>query len=286
MKVISLLLMSGMMSCLGFDWKIFEVEGVKYVSLDQVGEFYRLKKKEVEEGKVILMNGELALDFVAGSKSVLFNKVKFLFKEPVRKEDGLYLVSKDDLTLLIDPVLRPSKIEGVGKIETIILDVGEKGGPLGRKIEERLEKRGFKVVILGGREAPLDLAGRINAANEGPGDVYLQIIIKEGGDGVLRTSTLGNKTKASVALATGLHWGINSRPPLKLVDEGISIGDDVAFKVLGIPGVRIEGELGPEDLGRKLMADLQAHLVGSISNSLHSARSVMRPENDKPKEEK
>ena len=278
--------MAGVMPCLGFDWKISEVEGVKYVSLDQVGEFYRLKNRKEEAGKVTLTNSGLTLEFAADSKIVFFNKVKFSLKLPVLKKDEFFLVSKEDLTLIVDSVLRPSKIEGVGKIETIILDMGEEGWPLRREIEERLEKRDFTVVIHGRAEKPLTLAGRIKAANEGQGDIYLQVIVKKGQDGVVRTTTIGKESKASVALATALHWTINDNSPVKLVDDGISVGNDAAFEKLEIPGVRIEVTVVQGDVERDVDKKLITHLSRKISGGLFFAKSAFGPVDDELREEK
>jgi len=273
------------MSCLGFDWKISEVEGVGYVPLEQVGEFYGLKNEKDESGKVTLRNSQLTLELEAGSKKVVFNRVKFSLKLPVRKKGEFLLLSKDDLTFLVDPVLRPSNIKGV-RVGTIILDMGEEGGPLERKIEERLEKRGFKVVMLDRGEKPLGLAARVAAANEGQGGIYLQIIAKEGQEDAIKTTTVGKETKASVALATALHWGINHDSPLKLVDGGISIGDDAAFNKLEIPGVKIEVTVGQGDVVREVERKFFTHMSKRISDSLHFATSAFGRADVEPEEEK
>ena len=60
MKIVCVLMVTTMLSCFGVDWKISEIEGVEFVSLEQVGELYGLErmKKRGFIGVIVLETKE------------------------------------------------------------------------------------------------------------------------------------------------------------------------------------------------------------------------------------
>ena len=56
---------------------------------------------------LVLENDQVELRFVVGGQDVWMNNVKFVFSFPIVHHGGRYLVSRLDLSKLIDPVLRP-----------------------------------------------------------------------------------------------------------------------------------------------------------------------------------
>lgn len=231
------------------NWKIKEHRGNKYVPLSQVKEFYNLTSMTQSGGSIILKNSELTLKFRAGGQEVLMNGVKFIFSHAIVSLGG-YHMSVTDLLKVVDPVLRPNKIEGAKAFDTVIIDPGHGGRDAGavnslgteatynlnvaRLLRDRLQKRGFKVVMTRNSDIFLTLQQRVALANKYKDAIFVSIHFNSAGStgrsrargietftlspvGVahygrsLKSSDLiprrGNaQDSANIALATAVHW--------------------------------------------------------------------------------
>jgi len=171
-------------------WKTKEHRGNKYVPLSQVKDFYDLTKMSQSGRQIILSNSELPLKFTAGGHEVLMNNVKFIFSHAI-VAIGSYHISVTDLLKVIDPVLRPTKIEGAKAFDTVVIDPGHGGKDRGasnslgteagynlkvsKLLKARLEKRGFKVIMTRETDVFLALQDRVRIANKYQNAIFISI---------------------------------------------------------------------------------------------------------------
>ena len=76
---------------------------------------------------IVLDSGAMHLEVTPGLSEVNINGVKQWLAFPVRVEDGRALVSRLDLSKIIEPRLRPELIAGLQPVTTVVLDPGHGG---------------------------------------------------------------------------------------------------------------------------------------------------------------
>lgn len=229
----------------GHQWKKIEIDGVAYVSMADVASFYRFNDPVNDGEKVILKNKDVTMVFEGGSKEADFNGVGFLLSQELLKKDGEFLLSTTDLNLIVDSVLRPARVRGLGKFDTVIFSLAfPKDGPDGKGFKSELEKKvnalGFKTVFVEDRLQVIQLQDRLG--NEGA--VYLEVVVLEGKRAILKTQSLGASAKPGLALSTGLHWsvlqGFKRSKVVALEDGRITLGNGEQLKKLKLPASRME----------------------------------------------
>ncbi len=114
-------------------WDLHKVNGRDYITLQNIADFYKFTGRTVSGKKVKLTAGRRSLQMELNTKVLHINGLKFLLSYPVVERNGKVLVSRMDLSKLIEPVLRPSKIAGAENIRTVILDPGHGGHDSGAK---------------------------------------------------------------------------------------------------------------------------------------------------------
>lgn len=245
-------------------WAIKEHRGQKYVPLSQVKEFYGLTSMSQSGSEIVLKNSELTLKFRAGGQEVLMNGVKFIFSFPIIAL-GTHHMAVVDLLKIVDPVLRPSKIATAVPFDTVIIDPGHGGRDagavnslgteanynliVGKLLRDRLQKRGFKVVMTRDSDVYLTLTQRVAIANKYQNAVFISIHFNAAGSGGssrasgIETFTLspvgvahygrslkeadlvpreGNaQDSANIALATAVHWASLKRLSHPSVGMGV-----------------------------------------------------------------
>jgi len=179
------------------EFDVKEYRGQKYVPLSQVKEFYRFTSLTQSGSSIYLKNAHLLIKFRAGGQEVLMNQVKFIFSNAIIAIGGKYHISVRDLTKVVDPILRPNKIEGVKAFDTVIIDPGhggrDSGGVsrygreatynlnVGRLLRDRLRKYGFKVVMTRDSDVFLSLSQRVAIANRYKNAVFISIHFNSAG---------------------------------------------------------------------------------------------------------
>ena len=89
------------------EWKLIKHEGRDYVTLENVGQFYQIGPLQTASNHFELRGGLRSLRGERGSAEFYINRLKFILSYPIAEVDGQMLVSRMDLTKLIEPVLRP-----------------------------------------------------------------------------------------------------------------------------------------------------------------------------------
>ncbi|MDB2497533.1 caspase family protein, partial [Verrucomicrobiales bacterium] len=92
-------------------WAIYRFKGMDYVSLKNLAKFYGFPKVTRSDGHTELEHPDLLLHFVDGTSEMRVNENLFFMSFPSVVSGDELLIPTVDLTKLIDPVLRPSRIK-------------------------------------------------------------------------------------------------------------------------------------------------------------------------------
>ena len=178
-------------------WDTVAVRGKQYVTANSLKNFYRFHTLSRQGKSATLENSAIQMKIAAGSQECIMNRVKFILSDPVLERSGRLLISRVDLTKLIDPVLRPNYIKGAGSFSTVILDPGHGGKDAGavnqygteagynlivaRKVRNILKSKGYNVVMTRDSDYYLSLQQRVNLANRHPNAIFVSIHFNAGG---------------------------------------------------------------------------------------------------------
>lgn len=210
------------------DWKTQRLDGRDYVTLDDLAAVYGFPKpaplvpptpeaiaasvaavgavgaaSETEFGvtaaatrvatarTVVLEAGPLRLEVTPGLSDVSINGVKQWLAFPVRNENGRALLSRLDVTRIIEPRLRPERIAGLVPVRTVVLDPGHGGHDRGavsrfgfekdfaldiaQRTRVLLEKAGYKVLLTRSDDTFIPLEERPAVANRTPDSIFVSI---------------------------------------------------------------------------------------------------------------
>lgn len=140
---------------------------------------------------IALDSGKIQLSVTVGLRECEINGVKHWLAFPVMFHDGEVLVSRLDLSKIIEPSLRPELIEGMQPVKTVVLDPGHGGHDRGAtskfgfekdfaldvalRARPLLEKAGYKVVMTRGTDVFIPLEQRPGAANTIPDSIFVSI---------------------------------------------------------------------------------------------------------------
>ncbi len=295
------------------EWTLYKVGGRDFVTLENLSEFYNLGSVRRANNDFTLAIGQRSLRGTAGSVEFYINGLKFNLSYPITEVDGKLVVSRMDLTKVIEPVLRPSKIKGAEKVDTIVLDAGHGGhdrgalSPYGCEADFTLDvvsrtrlllmQAGFKVVLTRSNNTFIPLGERTRIANQYANALFISVHFNSGGAGTgLETYTLaprgvpsmmadgprvsdldqcaGNGNDAqNMALATAMHASLVVRS--RMFDRGIKRARFVVIRDITIPGVLIEGGFLSNLYDAKLVA-MPAYRQQMASCILQAAQNYRR----------
>ena len=147
---------------------------------------------EVASSKTIrLDSGKMQLEVTVGLRECEINGVKHWLAFPVAFHDGQVLISRLDLSKIIEPSLRPELIPGMLPVTTVVLDPGHGGHDRGAtsrfgfekdfaldvalRARLLLEKEGYKVVMTRATDVFIPLEQRAAVANHIPDSIFISI---------------------------------------------------------------------------------------------------------------
>lgn len=278
--LITLLAVMQMGVAMAGDWSLIKHEGRDYVTLENVADFYGFGGVRRVSNGFELGTSDRGLRVARGSKELFINKLKFILSYPAVEKNGRLLVSRMDLTKIIEPVLRPSRIRGAEKIDTVILDPGHGGHDRGarsrwgdeknfsldvaRRTRELLRKSGYKVYLTRESDVFIPLDARVRFANKFSNAIFISIHFNSGQPaaagvetytlaprGVPSTASDGPRvsdlqlcagnTKDAENMALATATHAALISRLKPFDRGIKRARFVVIRDITIPGVLIEG---------------------------------------------
>jgi len=138
-----------------------------------------------------LDSGKMQLAVTVGLREAEINGVKHWLAFPVQFHDGQVLISRLDLSKIIEPSLRPELIEGMQPVKTVVLDPGHGGHDRGAtsrfgfekdfaldvalRARPLLEKEGYKVVMTRATDVFIPLEQRSAVANHIADSIFVSI---------------------------------------------------------------------------------------------------------------
>lgn len=172
-------------------WNVIIHEGRRHVPVEDVARFYGMRLQWLSTNEFQLVGNGRKLRGRANTKEVLLDGVKYVLCFPLVAREGTVLVSAMDVTKIIEPVLRPSKIQNATLVRTVILDAGHGGhdsgavGPYGRekdfaldvakRAKALLEQRGFRVLLTRSDDRFIPLEERSAFANRQRDAIFISI---------------------------------------------------------------------------------------------------------------
>ncbi len=274
------------------DWKLIKCGGRDHVTLQNLADFYGLGRVQRVSNSLQMGQPNRSLRGSTGSNELFINNLKFILSYPISEYEGQPIVSRMDLTKVIEPVLRPSRIKDAAQVSTIVLDPGHGGHDNGAmsfwgnektyaldvalRAKPLLEENGLNVVMTRATDIFVPLEDRVRIANQYPNALFVAIHFNSGGANAsgVETYTLAPRGVPSMAadgprlsdlqpcagnvcdaenMALATAMHASVVCHSQLYDRGIKRARFVVIRDIKIPGVLIEGGfLSNENDARKI----------------------------------
>ena len=109
------------------DWTVLRPRDRSYVTFANVAQFYQFPEYTRVSRTVSLRSERRVIRAQAGTSELSINGVRFFTHFPLLSSSDDDLISVMDVSKIIEPVLRPSRIQKPERIETVVLDPGHGG---------------------------------------------------------------------------------------------------------------------------------------------------------------
>jgi N-acetylmuramoyl-L-alanine amidase len=264
----------------GGDWSIVKCGGRDYLTMRNIAQFYGLGDYERTGNTLTLGAPGRSLRGSVGSNELYINNLKFILSYPIEDVGGEPVVSRMDLTKVIEPVLRPSRIHNAALIDSVVLDPGHGGYDNGAtsiwgceknyaldvalRARELLEHQGLTVYMTRTSDEFIPLEDRVRFANMHPTALFIAIHFNSGGSDAngIETYTLAPRGVPSMAADGPMLSDLQPNPGnvcdaenmalacamhaslichSRLFDRGIKRARFVVIRDITIPGVLVEG---------------------------------------------
>ena len=262
------------------DWTLYTCQGRDYVSMRNVADFYGLDDYREVSNSLTMGTPGRSLRGTVGSNELYINGLKFVLSYPVSEVSGEPVVSRMDLTKVIEPVLRPSRIQNAAMIDSVVLDPGHGGQDNGAmslwgceknyaldvalRARALLEAQGLTVYMTRATDEFIPLEERVRFANMHPTALFIAIHFNSGDPAAngIETYTLAPRGVPSMAAQGPLLSDLVANPGnvcdaenmalacathaslishAQLYDRGIKRARFVVIRDITIPGVLVEG---------------------------------------------
>jgi N-acetylmuramoyl-L-alanine amidase len=180
---------------LGFDWTLIKHDGRDYVPIEDVAKFYSFNQASYAGENISLEGATLRMQGGVNSRELYLNGLKFILSFPIIKVDDRILMSRMDLSKLVEPVLRPAKIPAK-PVRTVVLDAGHGGFDQGatsilgnekdfavdvvQRARDLLLKAGFNVRLTRSADVFVPLEDRVAFANRQSNAVFVSVHFNAG----------------------------------------------------------------------------------------------------------
>lgn len=184
------------------DWNVVRQQNRDYVTFANLAQFYQFPEYTRVSRTVSLRSDRRGIRAQAGTSDLYINGVRFFTDFPLLSNGNDGLISAEDVSKIIEPVLRPNRIHGAQNIETVVLDPGHGGVDQGTAnhwgsekafalevalaARDQLRKSGFRVEMTRTNDSGISLEERVDFANRFPHAVFVSIHFNssDGGAGV------------------------------------------------------------------------------------------------------
>ena len=261
-------------------WNVVRYENRDYLTLRNVADFYRLQLSEGEGRSISLSSPGCTIRGEVGSKELIINGVKFIMSSDLVESGGNVLLSRLDLTKLVEPVLRPNRIRGAAAIRTVVIDPGHGGYDhgatsvygnekdfaldVGLRLRDLLQRRGIRVEMTRSNDTFIPLQDRAAFANQFRDGIFVCIHFNAGSESAtgIETYTLAPRFVPSTGddspsasylvpcagnvedpenMALATAMHASLLNRLPMFDRGIKRARFCVLRLTTIPGVLIEG---------------------------------------------
>lgn len=179
-------------------WRLFNLNGRDYVTVQNVLQFYGLQETTILAGPArTLSPAARGLSLLSSdTREVYLGGVRHWLCFPTEEINGQTLISRMDLVKTIEPVLRPHLIRGLQRFDTVVIDAGHGGHDRGarsrygyekeytldtaRRLKVILESLGLRVIMTRNRDVFLPLEKRAEIANKQPRAIFVSIHFNAG----------------------------------------------------------------------------------------------------------
>lgn len=184
------------------DWTVLRPNNRPYVTFANVAQFYQFPEYTRVSRTVSLRSDRRTIRAQAGTSEISINGVRFFTHFPLLNQNNEDLISVMDVSKIIEPVLRPSRIQKPEKVETVVLDPGhggiDQGAPsswgsekfftleVALATRKELIRAGYRVEMTRATDTAVSLEDRVNFANRFSRAVFVSIHFNSsaGGAGV------------------------------------------------------------------------------------------------------
>jgi N-acetylmuramoyl-L-alanine amidase len=184
------------------DWTVLRPNNRPYVTFGNVAQFYQFPEYTRVSRTVSLRSERRTIRAQAGTSEISINGVRFFTHFPLLNNNGEDLISVMDVSKIIEPVLRPSRISRSEKVETVVLDPGHGGNDQGASsswgseknftldvalaARKELIRAGYRVEMTRATDRAVSLEDRVSFANRFSHAVFVSIHFNSsaGGAGV------------------------------------------------------------------------------------------------------
>jgi N-acetylmuramoyl-L-alanine amidase len=292
----------------GFEWKLQKFGEREYIAMESVQRFYEFPRAEEKEGRLEMRSPKLEVRFQKDSPEMHINGVKFILLHSVLEHDGALWISRQDLSWMLHPIIKPSLIANTRVPDTVVIDPGHGGADAGnagaeakesfytldtaQRLKTRLEHLGYKVVMTRTEDIAVSREQRAAIANEHQDAVLLSLhfnsgpVERDGLETSLLTPSASTAAKPpedeadqlrvqSIKLATALH--ANSLYKLRMSDGGVR-GEPVgALPGVKIPAVHIEGGYlsNAAEAARIAKPEYRQGLADALAGGLQNYRKAL-----------
>jgi N-acetylmuramoyl-L-alanine amidase len=182
------------------DWNVVRPNNRPYVSFANVAQFYQFPEYTRVSRTVSLRSERRTIRAQAGTSELSINGVRFWTHFPLLDNSNEDLISVMDVSKIIEPVLRPSRIQKAEKIDTVVLDPGHGGADNGASsnwgsektftldvalaARRELMRAGYHVEMTRATDTAVSLEERVRIANRFRHAVFVSIHFNSSSGGV------------------------------------------------------------------------------------------------------
>jgi N-acetylmuramoyl-L-alanine amidase len=182
------------------DWNVVRPNNRPYVSFANVAQFYQFPEYTRVSRTVSLRSERRTIRAQAGTSELSINGVRFWTHFPLLDNSNEDLISVMDVSKIIEPVLRPSRIQKAEKIDTVVLDPGHGGADNGASsswgsektftldvalaARRELMRAGYRVEMTRATDTAVSLEERVRIANRFRHAVFVSIHFNSSAGGV------------------------------------------------------------------------------------------------------
>jgi len=182
------------------DWNVVRPNNRPYVSFANVAQFYQFPEYTRVNRTVSLRSERRTIRAQGGTSELTINGVRFWTHFPLLNDNDQDLISVMDVSKIIEPVLRPSRIQKSEKVDTVVLDPGHGGHDNGASsmwgseknftldvalaTRRELTKAGYRVEMTRSTDTFVSLEERVNIANRFAHAVFVSIHFNSSAGGV------------------------------------------------------------------------------------------------------